>query len=299
MAFTSSETPGDSAQSLAIILHSQNSCSVVTFGTRGDCMADDTAAFQKASDACGTFFVPRPAAHGCYRVNGVQLHAGSVITMEDRNTEVRPVSPETSFVFGISGDPGSQTSFVTIRNGILWAPFTMAAGTAGVRVEHANHITLEGLIVNGFYDDVFADDAEYLYLMHVNANGSAHANVWHQHTAGDGPYFGGPLYIDHSTLDSCKCSAASVWIQDIAVVNITDSDIVGVSEGQGLHAESSNGMRGSPADFPAGLHVHGATFDSIASEPILIKNYEKSDIQGTWVSGGARTKRHVYGSAIT
>lgn len=265
----------------------QNVCPVTAHGAKGDCVTDDTAAFQAAADQCGSFFIPRPSK-GCYRVNGIRLQAGSTITFEDRSAELRPVSPRTPYVFSIRGQSiASPASYTTIRNGALWAPFRMNAGTAGIRIDYGNHVRLEDMFINGFYNDIFADNTEYLYLMGVSAHGAQNANLWQQQSdVHHGPYFGGPLYIENSTLDSCQCSAASIWVQDIAVVNITDSDIVGVTEGEGLHADSSNGQHASNSDYPAGIHVHGSTFDSVAREPIWIQNYIKSDIQGTWVSGG-------------
>jgi hypothetical protein len=270
----------------------QNACPVTAMGAKGDCIADDTAAFQQAADKCGSFYVPRQTAPSkCYRVNGVRLHPGVTITFEDRNTELWPTSADTKYVFAIEGDSlKSPSGYTTIRNGELRAPYTMAAGTAGIRIDYGDHVRLEDLVINGFYDDVFADNTGYLYLTRVTANGATHANVWHQHSdTHHGPYFGGPLYIENSTLDSCECAASSIWVQDIAVVNVTDSDIVGVRKGQGFHADSSNGRSGSPPDYPSGIHLHGDTFDSIGAEAIYVHNYLKSDILGSWISGGRPT----------
>jgi hypothetical protein len=272
----------------------QNSCSVTALGAKGDCVTDDTGAFQQAADRCGSFYIPRqPAKSKCYRVNGVKLQAGATVTFEDRNTELWPVSAQTKYIFSIEGKSmASRSRYTTIRNGELWAPFTMAAGTAGIRVDYGDHVRLEDLLLNGFYDDIFADNTDYLYLARVTANGAAHANVWHQHTdVHHGPYFGGPLYIENSTLDSCECSASSIWVQDIAVVNVTDSDIVGITKGRGFTATSSNGLPGNPPDYPSSIHLHGDTFDTIAGTPISITNYTKSDIEGTWVSGGRKLEK--------
>ena len=267
----------------------QNSCPVTAFGTKGDCVTDDTAAFQQAADRCGTFYIPRqPPPSKCYRVNGVRLQPGVSVTFEDRNTELWPTSAETKSIFSIQGKSmESRSRYTTIRNGELWSPYTMAAGTAGIRIDYGDHVRLEDLFINGFYDDVFADNTDYLYLTRVTANGAAHANVWHQQSdTHHGAYFGGPLYIENSTLNSCECAASSIWVQDIAVVNVTDSDIVGIKRGHGFTATSSNGVPGNPPDYPAGIHLHGDTFDTIAGTPISINNYIKSDIEGTWVSGG-------------
>jgi hypothetical protein len=273
----------------ALEARAQNSCPVTAMGAKGDCVADDTAAFQQAADRCGSFYIPRqPAASKCYRVNGVRLQSGVTVTFEDRNTELWPTSADTRYIFAIQGKSiQSPSRYTTIRNGELWAPYAMAAGTAGIRIGYADHVRLEDLFINGFYDDVLADNTDYLYLTRVTANGAAHANVWHQHSdTHHGPYFGGPLYIENSTLNSCECAASSIWVQDIAVVNVTDSDIVGIKSGHGFTATSSNGLAGKPPDYPSGVHLHGDTFDTIGGTPISISNYIKSDIEGTWVSGG-------------
>jgi len=265
---------------------------VTALGAKGDCATDDTAAFQQAADRCGSFYIPRqPAGSKCYRVNGVKLQAEVTVTFEDHDTELWPTSAQTRYIFSIEGKSmAARSRYTTIRNGELWAPYAMAAGTAGIRIGYGDHVRLEDLSLNGFYDDIFADNTDYLYLTRVTANGAAHANVWHQQSdVHHGAYFGGPLYIENSTLDSCECAAASIWVQDIAVVNVTDSDIVGVKRGQGFHADSSNGLPGSPPDYPAGIHLHGDTFDSIGSEAIFVHNYLKSDLSGSWVSGGRPT----------
>ena len=273
----------------ALAAFGQNACPVTQMGAKGDCLADDTAAFQQAADRCGSFYIPRqPAPSKCYRVNGVRLQAGVTVTFEDRNTELWPTSAETKFIFAIQGKSmESRSRYTTIRNGELWSPYAMAEGTAGIRIDYGDHVRLEDLFLNGFYDDIFADNTDYLYLTRVTANGAAHANVWHQQSdTHHGPYFGGPLYIENSTLNSCECAASSIWVQDIAVVNVTDSDIVGIKRGHGFTATSSNGLGGNPQDYPSGIHLHGDTFDTIAGTPISISNYVKSDIEGTWVSGG-------------
>jgi hypothetical protein len=265
----------------------QNACFVTAFGAKGDCTTDDTAAFQQAADHCGSFSIPRPPGR-CYRVNGVRLQDGVTVTFQDRRTEVMPVSAQTPYIFLIAGQSmQSRSGYTTIRGGEIWASFHMAPNTAGIRIEYGNHIRIEDMYLNGFYNDIFADNTEYLYLVRSLANGAAHANLWDQQSdVHHGPYFGGPLYIENSTLNSCACSAASIWVQDIAVVNVTDSDIVGVTDGQGFHADSSNGLPGTPPDYPDGIHLHGDTFDSIAGTPVSIHNYANSDIVGTWVSGG-------------
>jgi hypothetical protein len=273
---------------------SQDACSVIAHGAKGDCTTDDTAAFQEAVDRCGSFFIPRPPEHGrCYRVNGVRLQSGITVTFQDRNTGLWPTSPQTPYIFSVQGQSmAARSGYTTIRGGILWAPFSMRQGTAGIRTEYGDHVRLEDLIVNGFYDDIFADNTDYLTLERVTASGSTHANLWDQHSdVKHGPYFGGPLYVENSTLDSCECSGASIWVQDIAVVNITDSDIVGVSRGHGFVATSSNGLPGTPPDYPAAIHLQGDTFDTIADTPISISNYTKSDIAQTWVSGGRALKK--------
>lgn len=278
----------------ALAAYGQNSCPVTAFGPKGDCVTDDSSAFQQAADRCGSFYIPRqPAPSKCYRVNGIRLQPGVLVTFEDRNTELWPTGPETPFIFSIQGKSiKSRARFTTIRNGELWSPYSMAAGTAGIRIDYGDHVRLEDLFINGFYDDVFADNTAYLSLTRVTANGAAHANVWAQQSdVHHGPYFGGPLYIENSTLNSCDCSAASIWVQDIAVVNVTDSDIVGVMKGDGFKAVSSNGLPGNPPDYPSGIHLRGDTFDTIAKIPITISNYIKSDIQGTWVSGGRGQER--------
>lgn len=279
----------------ALAASGQNSCPVTAFGAKGDCVTDDSSAFQQAADRCGSFYIPRQPTAGskCYRVNGIQLQPGVLVTFEDRNTELWPTSPETPFIFSIQGKSiPSRARFTTIRNGELWSPYSMAAGTAGIRIDYGDHIRLEDLFINGFYDDVFADNTSYLSLTRVTANGATHANVWDQESdVSHGPYFGGPLSIENSTLNSCNCAAASIWVQDIAVVNVTDSDIVGVMQGDGFKAVSSNGLPGNPPDYPSGIHLRGDTFDTIAKTPVTISNYIKSDIQGTWVSGGRGQER--------
>jgi hypothetical protein len=219
-------------------------------GARGDCVTDDTAAFQQAADWCGSFYIPRQQAGSkCYRVNGVKLQGGITVTFEERDTEVWPTSAQTKFIFSIQGKSmESRLRYTTIRNGELWSPFTMAVGTAGIRVDYGDHVRLEDLFINRFYDDIFADNTDYLYLVRMTAHGAAHANVWHQQSdTHHGAYFGGPLYIENSTLNSCECAASSIWVQDIAVVNVTDSDIVGIKRGHGFTATSSSRGRGFPA----------------------------------------------------
>lgn len=267
----------------------QELCSVTAHGAKGDCKADDTAAFQEAADKCGSFFIPRqPASSACYRVHGVRLRGGSIVTFEDRSTAVWPATPQTKYIFLIAGKGmDAKARYTTIRNGALGAPFAMAEGTAGIRIEYGDHIRLEDLSLDGFYNDVFADNTSSLYLQQVTANGAANANLWVQQSdVRHGDYFGGPLYVEHSTLGSCDCSAASIWVQDIAVVGVTDSDVLGVKKGHGFAATSSNGLPGTPPDYPANIHLHGDTFDSVAGTVITISNYIKSDIEGTWVSGG-------------
>lgn len=268
----------------------QNACFVTALGAKGDCTTDDTAAFQQAADKCGSFTIPRPPGR-CYRVNGVRLQGGVTVTFQDRRTELMPVSAKTPYIFLIAGrSMQSRSGDTTLRGGELWASTAMASNTAGIRIEYGSHVRIEDMYLNGFYNDIFADNTEYLYVVRSFINGASNANLWDQQSdVHHGPYFGGPLYIENSTLNSCACAAASIWVQDSAVVNVTDSDIVGVTEGGGFHADSSNGLPGRPPDYPDGIHLHGDTFDSIAGTPISIHNYTNSDIVGTWISGG-RTK---------
>lgn len=275
--------------SAALPCSAQNLCSVTSLGAKGDCTTNDTAAFQEAADRCGSFYIPRqPAPSKCYRVNGVHLKPGVTVTFEDRMTELWPTTPQTPYIFSIEGGSmKSKARFTTIRGGELWAPFAMGEGTAGIRINYGDHVRLEDLFINGFYDDIFADNSSYLYLSRVSAHGALNANLWFQHSdVHHGPYFGGPLNVEQSSLNRCPCSAASIWVQDIAVVNISDSDVVGISQGDGVHASSSNGLPGSPPDYPDGIHLRGVTFDSIAGTPVSIHNYTNSDMMGTWISGG-------------
>jgi len=115
---------------------------------------------------------------------------------------------------------------------MLAAPFLMAPGTAAIRLDYPNHVTLDEVAINGFYDGVFADNAFNLRVWHSVITGGRHSNLWQQHSeVSHGPDFGGPLSVENSNLESCECSAPSIWVQDVAVVEVTDTDIVGVSRG--------------------------------------------------------------------
>lgn len=224
---------------------------------------------------------------GTYNVGVISLAGQNVVDMTGFDVVLQPATTSQAEIFNILGSSQSVTvSQISLNGGFLAANGNTGAGHSAIFIQYATRVHINGMVIDGGWDrDIWANNFYEVYVDWVRANGAQTDGIYAQNT-GSGPYFGGPLYISHTQVESCPCSDAAIRVNDLGQLELSDFEVLGVTSGKGVWLYSSNGLIDNPQDFGAAYHLTGGVIDSIADEGLRFENIEKSSVTNVFVSGG-------------